>query len=205
MGAEAAVDGSAAGADPASATHRRCIVTGALRPKAELIRFVVDPAGRIVPDVAGRLPGRGLWLTARRDIVAAAVAKRHFARAARAPVTVEPGLEDKLEGLLSGRCCEFLGFARRAGELVAGFIKVKAALAAGKVAVLIAAADGAAHGRGKLEGLATGLPLVACLTSAELAVACGREHVVHVALKPGRLAEAFQGEAQRLAGFRMGS
>ena len=76
---------------------RRCIVTGEVRPKTELVRFVVDPAGAIVPDVAARLPGRGLWLTARRDIVATAMAKRLFARAARAPVVVDEGLADRVE------------------------------------------------------------------------------------------------------------
>ena len=59
--------------------ERRCLVTGEVRPKAALVRFVVSPDGAIVPDIAERLPGRGLWLTARRDIVAAAVAKRLFA------------------------------------------------------------------------------------------------------------------------------
>ena len=67
--------------EPRDEPTRRCLVTGVVRPKAELVRFVVDPDGRIVPDVAARLPGRGLWLSAERDIVAKAVTKRLFARA----------------------------------------------------------------------------------------------------------------------------
>lgn len=182
--------------------HRRCFLTGEVRPKSELVRFVVGPDGRIVPDVAGRLPGRGLWLTARRDIVAAAVAKRQFARAARTSVGVADDLADCVEALLARRCCDLLGLARRAGEAVAGFAKVEAALASGEVAVLVAASDGAADGRGKLRARAPACPLVDCLTSAELAVAFGREHVVHAALMPGRLAASFVAEAGRLAGFR---
>lgn len=184
---------------------RRCLVSGAVRPKPELLRCVVDPGGRLVPDIAGKLPGRGLWLTARRDIVALAVAKRLFARAARAPVTVEAGFEDRIEAQLAERCRDLLGLARRAGQGVAGFVKVKAALGAGDAAVLVAAIDGAADGRDKLAGLASRLPLVACLTCAELAQAFGREHVVHAVLKPGRLAGAFVAEAKRLAGFRAGA
>jgi uncharacterized protein len=168
----------------------------------ELLRFVIAPDGSVVPDLAGRLPGRGLWLTARRDIVAAAVTKRLFARAARRPVIVDDGLADRVEVLLAKRCLDHIGLARRAGRAVMGFVKVQAALAAGKVAVLVAAADGAADGRGKLKALAPGVPLVERLTSAELGAAFGREHVVHAALLAGRLADAFRADATRLGGFR---
>jgi predicted RNA-binding protein YlxR (DUF448 family) len=184
---------------------RRCLVTGAIRPTAEMLRFVVDPAGRIVADPANRLPGRGLWLTARRDIVAEAVGKRLFARAAKAQVAIEAGLEDRIEALLARRCGEILGLARRAGLVLAGFVKVKAALAKGEVAILVEASDGAEDGRGKLGAAASGLPVVSCLSASEAGAALGREHAVHVALKPGRLADLFLAEARRLAGFRAGA
>lgn len=184
---------------------RRCLATGALLPPAEMMRFVVDPQGRIVADAAQRLPGRGLWLTARRDIVTEAVRKRLFARAAKAPVVVEPGLEDRVEALLARRCGELLGLARRSGQLTAGFVKVKAALDKDDIAVLVEAMDAAADGRGKLSGVARGLPVVSCLSARETGAAIGREHAVHAALKPGRLAELFLAEARRLAGFRAGA
>ena len=82
-----------------TATTRRCLVTGTVRPKTELLRFVVDPGGQIVADIAGKLPGRGLWLTAQRAIVAEASSKRVFARAAKAPVVVAEGLEDRVAAL----------------------------------------------------------------------------------------------------------
>jgi predicted RNA-binding protein YlxR (DUF448 family) len=187
---------------PESGPNRRCLVTATVRPVAELLRFVVDPAGRIVPDVAPRLPGRGLWLTARRDIVSQAVEKRLFARAAKAPVTIEAGLDDRIEVLLARRCAELLGLARRAGLVQAGFVKVRTALAKGEAAVLIAAMDGAEDGRAKLGALASGLVLVSCLSAEEMGAALGREQAVHVALMPGRLADLFVAEARRLQGFR---
>lgn len=188
-------------------TVRRCLVTGDLRPKAELLRFVVGPENRLYPDVTGRLPGRGLWLSARRDIVARAVAKHLFARAAHAPVGVDAALADHVEALLVQRCCDILGLARRAGQAVTGFVKVEAALRAGKAAVLVAAVDGAADGRRKLAALVSdggggGRAIVECLTSAELGAAFGREKAVHAAVLPGRLADLFVAEAARLGGFR---
>ena len=183
-------------------TSRRCLVTGEVLPKSALLRFVVDPTGQIVPDVAGKLPGRGLWLTAQRDIVVKAVAKRLFARAARAPVIVDEGLADRIEPLLAARCCDLLGLARRAGQAVAGFVKVRELIASGEAALLVEAADGGADSRGRLERLAPGTAVVDRLTCAELSAALGREHVVHAALTRGRLAAALIDEAGRLAGFR---
>ena len=188
----------------AGAVDRRCIVTGTVGPKSAMIRFVVDPAGQIVPDITGRLPGRGLWLTARRDIVARAVAKRLFTRAARTQVTVDEGLANRIEALLAAQCCGLLGLARRAGQAVTGFAKVRALVAAGGAAVLVEASDGGADSRGKLEALSGGaVPVVDRLSAAELSAAFGREHVVHAALAPGRLAQAFVAEAKRLGGFRV--
>ena len=86
---------------------RRCFATDEVRAKADLIRFVVGPDGRIVPDLAERLPGRGLWLTARRDIVATAIKKRLFQRAARAAVKVEDGLPQRIEELLASYAQRF--------------------------------------------------------------------------------------------------
>jgi predicted RNA-binding protein YlxR (DUF448 family) len=177
-------------------------VTGAIQAKAAMVRFVAAPDGSIVPDVACRLPGRGLWLTARRDIVHAAVAKRLFGRAAREPVTVSGDLADRVEFLLRQRCIDLIGLARRSGKAVAGYEKVRAALRDGEAAVLLAAADGGESGREKVRALGPDLPLVEALSAAELAAAFGREHVVHAMVGPGRLAKALVVDAARLVGFR---
>jgi hypothetical protein len=191
-------------AETLTGTSRRCLVTGAVRPKTELLRFVVDPQGKIVPDLAGKLPGRGLWLTAQRAIVTEASSKRVFARVAKAPVVVAEGLADRVAALLVQRCVDILGLARRSGLAVAGFVRVKEALTAGKAALLVEAIDAAADGQEKLAALAPSLPRVACLDARELGVAFGREHAVHVALGKGRLADLFIAEARRLQGFRAG-
>jgi uncharacterized protein len=182
--------------------ERRCIVTGEVRPQAGLIRFVVSPEGAIVPDIAHRLPGRGLWLTARRDIVVEAVAKRRFAHAARRPVSVDDGLADRVETLLVKRCHDLIGLARRAGHARMGFVKVEQMLAASQAGLLLAAVDGGADGRAKLRARAPNVPERAVLTATELGLAFGREHVVHVAVARGGFAETLAAELGRLGGFR---
>ncbi len=181
---------------------RRCLATGALRPKAELLRFVASPDGAVVPDILERLPGRGLWLVASRDIVAAAISKGLFAKAARAPVAAPADLADQVEALLARRCCDLLGLARRAGQATAGFEKVRAWIRSGKAGVLLGAADGAEDGRRKLRALARGIPVISVLRGDELAAALGRETAVHAAVRGGKLAESLRRDAARLEGFR---
>jgi predicted RNA-binding protein YlxR (DUF448 family) len=159
--------------------ERRCVVTGEVRSKAELLRFVLSPAGEVVPDIGSRLPGRGIWLCARRDVVNTAVAKRLFAKAARRAAVVPADLADRLEVLLARRCLDALGLARRAGQAVCGFEKVRAELKARRVAVLVEARDAAEGGSGKMRALASGLPVVDLFDAAELGPIFGRDAAVH--------------------------
>ncbi len=191
-------------ADPARESGlRRCIVSGESRERAELLRFVVGPDGEIVPDLANRLPGRGLWVAADRDSIAQAVERRRFQYAARRALSVAPDLVARVEALLARRALEFLGLARRAGEVVVGFEKTRAWLEAGRCAVLLSARDGAAGGRDKLARLAGDAVIVSLFDSGELSLALGRQNVVHAALCHGGLADRFRVETSRLAGFRV--
>ena len=181
---------------------RKCIVLGGEQPKNELIRFVVGPDGSLVPDLEAKLPGRGLWLSAQRDVVNTASARRLFARAARSNVEVPEDLADQLEALLAARCIGLLGMARRSGSEVSGYEKVKAYLQSGKGGIILAAQDGAIGGRRKVRNLAPGLMEFDQLKMSELARALGKETVVHVVVARGPIADRLEIEFGRLGGFR---
>ncbi len=187
---------------------RRCIVSGTVQPKIGMIRFVVSPDGVVVPDLDGSLPGRGLWLTAERALIERAVARKLFAKAARRAVRVEPDLLSRLTALMERRCLDAIGLARRAGQAVAGFEKVREALQAGRVCrtgvpgLVLAAADGAADGRGKIRGLAGELPVLELFGSAALGAALGRDMTVHALIARGALADRLRVDAGRLMGLR---
>lgn len=186
----------------ANSPQRRCIVTGEVGERGALLRFVLGPDGVLVPDVEARLPGRGLWLTPRRDIVERAVAKRLFARAVRQSVSVPADLADRIEALLARRCGDAVGFARRAGLATAGFDRVSDAVRRGRAAMLLFALDGAAASRRKLGALGRELPSASVLTAAELGAAFGRERIVHAAVGRGPLCERLRLDLLRLAGLR---
>jgi predicted RNA-binding protein YlxR (DUF448 family) len=196
--------------DTESMRARRCIVSGDVLPEEALIRFVADPDGCVVPDIDVRLPGRGIWVSARREAVETAVAKNQFSRAAKEPLKAPADLAERVEFQLVRRLSDDLGLARRAGLLILGFDVISRAMDSKKPPILLVeASDGAADGRRKLVGMAAarGLypPIVDCLTCSELSLALGRENVIHAALNPGRLSERVRREAGRLRGFRPAS
>lgn len=185
--------------------ERRDIVSGQVTDEARLVRFVAGPDGGVVPDVARKLPGRGMWVTADRESVTTAARKGLFARAAKAQLRADPALADHVEQLLRSRVLAGLGLAKRGGDLTLGFEKVAAVVAAGKAAWLVEAADGAADGRGKLLRLARHqIPppgVLGLFTSSELSLALGAENVIHTAFLAGRAAERWAEDVRRLAGF----
>lgn len=200
-----------------SATERMCAVSRQVRPIDELIRFVVSPDGEVVADVKRRLPGRGLWLSASRRVVAEALRRHQFGRGFKRDVRVAPTLVEDTEGLLARNVSDALAIAAKAGQVISGFSKVEAALQARpkgtRIAALIHASDGAADGIRKLDALLrqnagirgdfSGIPIVTILTSAELDLALGRANVIHAALLAGPASRTFLSRSQTLVRYRL--
>lgn len=182
--------------------ERRCIVSGESGGRRGLVRFVVGPEGDVIPDLAAKLPGRGIWVTADRESLETAVRKKLFARAARQTVKVPDGLADLVEAGLTKRVIELISLARKAGDAVAGFEKVKGWLATGEAEILIQAEDGSARGRTKLRPPGGQETLISVLNARELGLAFGREHVIHGALAAGGLSTRVVEDAARLGGLR---
>jgi uncharacterized protein len=193
----------------ATACQRLCIATREVRPVGELIRFVVGPDGTVVPDLKRRLPGRGVWITARRHFVEEAVRRRAFGRAFKADVRVSHELADELERLLEQSALNALSVAHKAGLVLLGFAKIEAAIAAAPLVALIRARDAGEDGGRKLAaafrrrtGDAAEGKIVDAFTSAQLDLALGRLNVVHAALLAGQASETFCGRWRFVECFR---
>jgi hypothetical protein len=217
--------------EPETGPLRRCIVTRTRLPKERMIRFVVGPGRQVVPDLAARLPGRGIWLSASSNVINSGHAQeerpedkleggrqnrqgdgnqrhlaRAFARAARGPVVVPSDLSVLLQTALSRRIGECLGLARRAGQAVAGYEKAREALRTGRCKLVLQASDGSEAERSRfLSGFGPDLTIIDPLPGEALGRVFGRDYVVHVAVAPGKLAESLVAEAGRLAGLKNGS
>jgi uncharacterized protein len=210
MTAEAAIAGKQAVRKGRKPSLRTCIVTRAERSPAEMIRFVPAPDGTITPDLARKLPGRGVWVTCNEACLAAAIARKAFAKSLKRQVNVPADLVEQVRRLMIERTIEALSIANKAGLLVTGFSKLDSELGKGNVAILIHAAEAAADGCGKLDrkwravAADQGLEprIVNQLTIAQLDLATGRENVVHAGLSAGGATTRFSIEAERLGRYR---
>tara|TARA_R110002072_G_scaffold188396_7_gene345165 strand:- start:1336 stop:1974 length:639 start_codon:yes stop_codon:yes gene_type:complete len=186
--------------------ERRCAATGEVKPETALIRLGIAPDGLLVPDLAARLPGRGVWVSADRASVDRAIKIGGFARAAKRGVTLPDDLAGQIESLLADRALSLLGLARRAGMLTGGFDAVKAGLKAARPVWRIEAVDAARDGRAKLDRLCQAawgpVPVAGCFSAAQLGAATGREALTHGILSGGSQARSFSAVMERLAGFR---
>jgi uncharacterized protein len=196
-------------APPSTGPQRTCIATGETGAPERMIRFVVGPEGDVVPDLARRLPGRGLWVKVERAAVERAVAKNLFARAARASVKPASDLAERVERLLLERALADLSRARRAGRAVAGFVKVEQMVGQRRAGLLVVADEADGDGLGKLKAASreNGLPIARLGDAAALGGIFGREQAVYVAVARddagGAFIERIEAGAARWRGYRL--
>jgi predicted RNA-binding protein YlxR (DUF448 family) len=197
--------------DSENGPERTCIVTRQKGTPDEMIRFVLGPGTVVVPDIRRKLPGRGVWVTARAERVAEAVKRRAFARSFKAQVTASETLPAEIDRLLTADCLHSLSMANKAGEVVTGFGKVEAAIAAGEVLALVHACDGSSDGKRKLDRSLhkaaranSGEQPIELFRSDQLDLALGRTNVIHAALMPGSASRAFLTRCRKLALYRLG-
>ena len=192
--------------------ERSCALSREVKPLAELIRFVAAPDGVIVPDIKRRLPGRGVWVTARRTAIDEAVKRNVFARSLKRDVRAAPDLGATVERQLEAAALDALAIAHKAGRVAIGFTRTEAAVAHEPVAAVLNAADGATDGSRKIAAAlarrqasenAGEIPLVSAFTSTQLDLALGRPNVVHAALLAGPASNGFLERYRSLERFRV--
>lgn len=196
----------------APGTQRSCALTRELKSVDQMVRFVLGPAGDVVPDVKRRLPGRGLWITATRSALESAVKRNVFARGFRRTVKTAPDLAAQTEQLLERSALDALAIAGKAGAVVTGFAKVEAALARADILAVIHARDGAEDGRRKLDSAlhrtnadrTREIAAIDAFSGEQLDLALNRPNVVHAALLAGPGSETFLARVTRLMRFRTG-
>ena len=130
--------------------NRKCAVSGELKPKSELIRFVIGPENQLIADMKEKLPGRGLWITANQSILKCALKKQVFARAFGQKVEIVSDYTDFVGDLLAKVAIGRLKMANKAGEAIYGYTKLMAAVEKGTIIALFHASDAENPSQGKL-------------------------------------------------------
>jgi uncharacterized protein len=182
--------------------ERTCIVTRETRDEGDLLRFALSPDGVVTPDLARKLPGRGVWVSLSRATLTEAVKKQAFSRGFANAAKTEPDLVDRVGLLLRQQALSQLMLARKAGQAVSGNTKVESALTSGPVALLLHAAEAQPDGCRKLDKLAQPQTMLfKGFRSAEMDLAFGRPNVIHAAIASGGIAQRMQDSIRRMQKF----
>jgi predicted RNA-binding protein YlxR (DUF448 family) len=195
---------------PRNEPERTCIVSRAVRPPHELIRFVIGPDREVVPDLRHRLPGRGVWVSADAQAIGEAVRRRLFSRAFKGEVRAAPDLAQQIDKALRRDLKQALSLANKAGAVVSGFMKVETAIRENDIAALLHAVEAAEDGQRKLvqalrkrfgEAISS-IPVIAEFNGEELDLALGRSHVIHASLVAGAGSDGFLARWRKLCTYR---
>ena len=178
--------------------HRRCIVTGDVLPYDQMIRFVVGPDDMLTPDLAGSLPGRGYWVTAKLSVLQRALQGDAFTRAARRKINIPPALYDLVVVLARRACLSTLGLARRAWAVDYGYEAVRQSLVTRKAGLVLIARNAPTEFLTKFKDVLDGVPINTLFTTADLSAALGRESLAFVSITKGQWTQRLLVECERL-------
>jgi predicted RNA-binding protein YlxR (DUF448 family) len=68
---------------------RTCVGCGTVQHKKNMLRLVLNPEGKLIPDEKNRMEGRGAYICPDRECLDKAVKKRGFNKAFKCSVTLE--------------------------------------------------------------------------------------------------------------------
>ena len=183
---------------------RRCIATRAPRPAETLIRFVVGPD--VDPGAgSGRraCPAAACGSDADRQVLARALARNQFAKAAKAPVSAPADLVDQVAG--HARCAAASIWSAWRGAPASWWsASTRSRTGCGAGAAGSCSPPATVRpmvGAGSRRWPAS-VPVLDPFDRAELGGAVGREEVVHAGLAGRGLARQLLDELGRLHGFR---
>jgi len=188
---------------------RQCALYRSQSREDELLRFVLDPEKRVVPDIKRKLPGRGVWITASRDAVTEAVRRKVFSRGFKQSVAADADLADLVAALLKRAALQDLALANKAGCVVTGYVKVEKALKDGKRRILLHASDASGDGCRKLDRLAQAVLQpdeqrqgpIGVFGSDELSQALGKSNINHAAIADGEVGKRFLRSALKYSDY----
>lgn len=175
-----------------------------------MIRFVIGPDDLVYPDILGKLPGRGVWVSSTSKDLNIAIKAGGFKRGFKGNVDVPNDLIGQVETALRKQTLSLIGMAKKSGKLFIGFDQVMVAARTDALGWRIEASDGAEGSRGKIRTLSKAIArevelklprVIGCFHSSELGAVLGRDAITHCAVPHGRIAKSIGLSANRLRGF----
>jgi len=180
---------------------RKCIVTGEIKDKAQLLRFVVTPDGMVVPDLYKKLSGKGIYVSCSYATLAKAVSKGLFAKVMKKGVKTAPDLLQIVENLLRRSALNAISLAKKSGNVVIGLDKVTEAIKFDKVDFVLEANDAGADGHKKIQHKAENLIIYRLFSVEELDKALDKVNTVYLAFLKGGMSNMVKNNFEKLSEF----
>ncbi len=190
--------------------ERKCVALNEVRDPRDMVRFVLSPDNAVVPDITGKLPGRGVWVSADLELLQKALKSGAFSRGFKAKARVPDDLALQVETGLRRSVSGLLAMTKKSGQIAIGYDQTIGMAREGVLGLRIEARDGSADGRGKIRTLSRAVArelelsdptIIGCFTANELGDIMGREKLVHAGVKRGKICKRLSEEARRLSGF----
>jgi predicted RNA-binding protein YlxR (DUF448 family) len=190
--------------------ERRCVALGEIRDPRDMVRFAKSPDNIVVPDIAGKLPGRGVWVSADKVLMHKAIKSGAFARGFKSKVCLPEDLSEQVEAGLRRSVLALISMAKKSGQIAVGFDQTIGMAREGALGLRLEAANGSSDGRSKIRTLSRAVarelelgdpPIIGCFTKTELGETMGRDKLVHAGIKRGKLCKKLRDEAGRLSGY----
>lgn len=190
--------------------ERKCMALNAVRDPNEMVRFVKGPDNAVVADIAGKLPGRGVWVSAEKELLQKALKSGAFARGFKSKVTVPNDLVEQVEAGLQRSVSGLIAMTKKSGQIALGYDQTIGMAREGVLGLRIEASNGSADGRSKIRTLSRAIArelelddpaMIGCFSAEALGDIMGRGKLVHAGIKRGKLCRRLKQEAGRLSGF----
>lgn len=171
--------------------NRKCILTGSVQNKEDLLRFVLLKDGTLLPDFDKKLPGRGFYFSNSKQLLEDLVnknkesSKNPLNKVLHTKVLIPDDLPEMIEKILEKKALNSLNLARKSGTLILGFEKIKEAVLKKRISFIITALDAGADGKSKLEKIAGDLQKVELFTTEVMSAVLNRDNTVYLAIVKG--------------------
>lgn len=180
---------------------RKCIVTGEVKEKSQLLRFVLSPDNQIIPDLYKKLPGKGVYVSNSYAILSQAIEKNFFAKILKKKVKADKELLQIVENVLHKNALNAISLAKKVGDVVIGLDKVLEILKTKKVAFIFVASDSGDDGLKKLQHLAADISMYRLFKIEELDKALDKVNTVYMAFENSKMSDMVKDNFEKLSEF----
>lgn len=164
--------------------ERKCVWTGKVLSKTELLRFVVLKNGTCLPDFDKKIDGRGFYLSNSKQLLNDLMTKKKpLNKILHKDVIMAEDMPQIVEQILRKKATDSINLARKAGDLVLGFEKVKECIKKGKAAFVILASDAGADGKQKIAEIAGETEKFTLFDVETLSQTLNRENTVYLVVQ----------------------